>query len=480
MYRYLTTAPLAVLCAAVAILSADSTPAQDRVPTPVEVLGHEVGADFFLATYDQSLDYFRRMDAASAKLQLLEVGRSSFGAPWHIALISSPENLKDLNIYRDIAIRLAHPEGLSDAAAKEMSRRGKAIVHIDGGLHSSESATGQFPMQLAYNLITDESDPEVAAILDEVILMLWFSINPDGQNMLSNWYMSNVGTPYELSGIPRLYQKYVGHDNNRDGYMLNTLESRVVTRVLREWEPQIVYNHHQSSPFPTRIWIPPFAEPVSSDVHPLMWRTVNLIGMGMAYGLEERGMPGATHMGSGFDDWYPGFIDHANNFHNVVSFLTETALFSYATPRFYGLNDFPANQRELRPGSLYSSPWKGGWWRIKDAVNYMEVASLAVLTHAAKFKDHLLYNRYQAGRDTIAEYVDEPPYAYIIPQDQTDPVAAVDARGIAIIDMKVRAVDHHYVAGASPVAHPVRSATSRMLTSRPSITPFDELARRRE
>ncbi len=126
--------------------------------------------------------------------------------------------------------------------------------------------------------------------------------------------------------MPRLYQKYVGHDNNRDGYMLNMIESRVVTRVLRDWEPQVLYNHHQTAPFPARIWIPPFAEPISEFVHPVMWRTVNLIGMSMAQALEERGQVGAMHMGTGFDNWYPGFMDHANNFHNVAAFLTETGL----------------------------------------------------------------------------------------------------------------------------------------------------------
>jgi len=204
------------------------------------------------------------------------------------------------------------------------------------------------------------------------------------------------------------------------------VESRVITRVLRHWEPQILYNHHQTAPFPARIWIPPFAEPVSEYVHPLMWRTVNLVGMAMAQALEERGQRGAVHMGTGFDNWYPGFMDHANNFHNVAAFLTETGLFRYATPHFYTIQDFPTSQRELRPQSLYASPWQGGWWRLRDAVDYMITASFSVLDLAAKFKDDLLYNRYQAGRDVVASYTKEPPYAYVIPQRQRDPVAPVE------------------------------------------------------
>jgi hypothetical protein len=156
-----------------------------------------------------------------------------------------------------------------------------------------------------------------------------------------------------------------------------------------------------------------------------MWRTVNLIGMSMAQALEERGQRGAMHMGT-FDNWYPGFIDHANNFHNIASLLTETGLYRYATPHFYTVSDFPARARDLRPGSLYSSPWQGGWWRLRDAVEYMETASISVLDIAAKYKYDLLYNRYQAGSDVIAAYTEGPPYAYFVPQQQRDPVAAVE------------------------------------------------------
>ncbi|MDX1494734.1 MAG: M14 family metallopeptidase, partial [Longimicrobiales bacterium] len=398
-----------------------------QIPTPESVLGFPVGADFELATYEQSLEYFQRLAATSDRVELREVGRTSFGRPWYLALISSAENLRDAERYREIAHRLAYPEpGMTDADARALAREGKAIVHIDGGLHATEVAHAQHTIQLAYDLVTGDDDPEIAAILDDVILVLWFSLNPDGQTMVSDWYGSNVGTQYEVAPTPFLYQKYIGHDNNRDGYMINQIESRVVTRVDRHWEPQIIYNHHQTSPFPTRIWIPPFAEPISPNVHPLMWRTVNLVGMAMAQALEERGQKGAVHMGSGFDNWYPGFMDHANNFHNVASFLTETALYRYATPHFYTVGDFPQSDRDLRPQSLYASPWEGGWWRIRDAIDYMLTASVSVLDVAAKYKEDLLFNRYQAARDVTEQYRTAPPYAYFIPTEQRDPVAAVE------------------------------------------------------
>src|SRR5262249_1001906 len=160
---------------------------------------------------------------------------------------------------------LAHPQGLTGAEARRLAREGRAFVHIDGGLHSTEVAGWSHTPQLLYDLVNRASDPDIKPILDNVVLMLWPTINPDGQQMVAEWYMHNVGTPYELSGMPRLYQEYVGHDNNRDAYMLNMIESRVLEHTWRQWEPQIIYVHHQSGPFPTRIWLPPFSEPVGSD-----------------------------------------------------------------------------------------------------------------------------------------------------------------------------------------------------------------------
>jgi hypothetical protein len=411
-------------CAASVVLTAQSR----LVPAPDATFGFKPGADYKLATYDQSIEYFRKLAAASRYVRLVEAGKTSQGRTVYFALISNPKNLDQIERYRQIAQRLAHPAGLTDAAARELAREGKPIVHIDGGLHSTEVAGAQHTPLLAYDLVSraQAEDPSAKAILDNVILMLWPTINPDGQQMVSEWYMSNVGTPYELSGLPQLYQEYVGHDNNRDAYMLNMIESRVIEQAWRDWEPSIVYVHHQSSPFPTRIWLPPFSEPIGSDAPFLMSREVNMIGMAIAKGLEERGQVGATHMGTAFDAWYPGYIDYAPNFKNVPAFWTETALFQYATPREYTIADFPESFRDLRPQSLYSSPWRPGWWRLGDAVAYMHTASLAVLEYASKYKESLLFNRYMAGRDQIARGRSEAPFAYFIPQEQRDPVAAVE------------------------------------------------------
>ncbi|MEK7401548.1 MAG: M14 metallopeptidase family protein [Gemmatimonadota bacterium] len=428
----MTTRMLALVCTFVL-----GSVAVAQVPTPESVFGHKVGADFKLIDYDESIRYFQQLVATSDRIKLVEVGKTSSGRAWTLAIISSPQNLARLTELTRISLQLAHPAGLTDSAARRLAREGKAFVDISGGLHASEIAGSQHTIQLAYDLLA-KNDEQTRRILDNDVLFLWPSINPDGQNIVVHWYREVVGTPYETAPLHELYQKYIGHDNNRDSYMLNVLESRVVNKVWRDWEPQIIYVQHQTAPFPTRIWLPPFAEPIANRAPPLMSREVNTIGMTIAQALETNGQLGATHMGTGFDAWYPGYIDYMPMLQNIAAYWTETALYQYATPRFYTLNDFPADMRDLRPQSLYASPWAGGWWRLRDAVDYMETASIATLDYAAKYKEDLLWNRYQAGRNTIAKYKAEPPYAYVIPQAQRDPNSAAELlKRMAMLGLRV-------------------------------------------
>src|SRR6185369_1009862 len=201
---------------------------------------------FKLARYEESIEYFKKLDAASDYVQLVDVGRTSNDKPWYIALISTPQNLANVEQIRALAQRIAHPADLTDAQARALAREGKAFVDISGGLHASEVAGAQHTIQLAYDLLSRANDPDVKAILDNTVLFLWPSLNPDGQNIVVDWYRENVGTPYEVAPLHELYQKYIGHDNNRDAYMLNVVESRVVARTWREWEPQIIYVQHQT------------------------------------------------------------------------------------------------------------------------------------------------------------------------------------------------------------------------------------------
>jgi len=416
--------------------------AAQSIPRPEETFGFKVGADFHLATYEQSLAYFQKLDEASDLIEMQYVGQTSEGRSWYFALISSKENIRNIARYKEISQLLAHPENLTKEEAKQLSKEGKPIVHIDGGLHATEVAGAQHTISLAHHLIANAADEKIQRILNDVIILLWPSLNPDGQDIVANWYQANVGTPYEVTPVPWLYQKYVGHDNNRDAYMVNMIESRVVGRTWREWEPNIIHVHHQSSPFPTRIWLPPFAEPIASQTPPLVAREVNMIGMAIAQELETQGLKGAVHMGTGFDAWYPGYIDYMPVLQNIPSFWTETALYRYATPYFYTIDDFPKDRNGLRLESLYSSPWQGGWWRISDAIKYMQTASIAVLDYASKYSDVLLYNKYQSGKNTIEKYREEPPYAYFIPQKQRDPVRPVELlRRMAFNGVRVSQLD---------------------------------------
>ena len=422
-----------VAFAVVLSASAFVAAAQSALPTPASVFGFEPGDDNMLATYEQVLDYYRRVDAASDRVMLMDAGETSQGRRMYFALVSSPGNLLNIDRLREIQQRLAHPDGLLEDEARALAREGRAFVHIDGGLHSTEVAPPQHTPLLLHNLLSRAAEPDVAAMLDDVVLMLWPTINPDGHQMVAERQARvNAGDDAPLAG---LYQEYVGHDNNRDAYMLNMVESRTLEHTWRLWEPNIIYVHHQSSPFPTRIWLPPFAEPIATHAPYLTSREVNMIGMAIAKMLEERGQVGATHKGTGYDAWYPGYIDYLPIFKNIAAFWTET-FGRGASPMTTAPEDIPEDMR--RPQSLYVSPWPGGTWRLRDAVDYMETASWSVIDYASRYKDVLLMNRYRAGIDQIARGRSGPPYAYVIPQAQRDPVAAVELlRRLAFAGVRV-------------------------------------------
>ncbi|HTX40483.1 MAG TPA: M14 metallopeptidase family protein, partial [Acidobacteriaceae bacterium] len=390
-----------------------------QVPTPQSVLGHTPGDDYYLANYEEEIHYFHVMAEHSDRMKMFTVGKTTEGREIEVAVISSPENLAKLDDYKAIARRLATAQDLDDAQALQLAQSSKVIVHIDGGLHSNEVAGPQHSIMLAYRLLTAQNDPEIDRILNNVILLLWPTLNPDGQDMVVSWYRKNVGTRFEVSPMPWLFQDYVGHDNNRDGYMLNMKESQVVTRTEIDYSPAIFYCQHQTAPFPARIWIPPFSDPISSNISPYVRSWFNVIGTDMAAYLDEHQMPGAISE-SEFDNWYPGFVDYAGSFRNEISFFTETALYRYATPRFYTVDEFPKNMQDLKALTMYTTPWQGGWWHLKDAVDYMVAGSMSVLDTAARYRETLLYNQYQAARDNIRRYTDAPPYAYVIPSVQAD------------------------------------------------------------
>jgi len=403
---------------AIAMTMSVGIAAAQEVPTPKSVLGHDVGEDRYLARYEEEVAYFHKLAASSDRIKMFTAGKTTQGKTFEYAVISSPANLAKYEHYKQVSRRLGDPRGLSDAEAKALAKDSKIIVHIDGGMHASEVADHQLPIALAYKLLSAKNDAEIDKILDDVILVLWPTLNPDGQDMIVDWYRKYLGTPYETSRMPWLYQEYVGHDNNRDGYMLNMIETRAVNTAEQEYSPVIWYSQHQTAPFPARIWMPPFADPISSNISPYMRIWTNAIGTNMMARFQKEQKPGAIAMAR-FDNWYPGFLDYIHVFRNTISFFTETAHDS-ATPKTYDVKDFPENMKDLKAQIWYPDPWKGGEWHLKDSVDYMVTASMSVLETAQKYRETLLYNRYQAGRDAMKLYASEGPYAYVIPSGQTD------------------------------------------------------------
>jgi hypothetical protein len=372
----------ATLLLAAALLAASANAQQNRVPHPRDVLGFEPGADYHLATYDQLLAYYTRLATSSARVRLDTIGTSVLGRPLPLLTISSETNLQQLDRWRTISRRLALARDLDAAAARRLATEGKAIVWIDAGLHADEVAAAQHAPLLAWRVATEESD-EMRRIRDNVVLLLMPIMSPDGLDVVTWWYGRNRGTPFETSPLPVLYHHYAGVDSNRDWFMYTQPESRAVARQLyHEWLPQIVYNHHQAPPFPARIFVPPFAEPVNPNIPPEIVRATNLVGEAMARRFEAEGKSGVVSRVA-FDMWWNGGMRSAPYFHNMVGILTETAQNWFATPHFYPPDSLPdtfAGTLSARhPSVHYANPWPGGWWRLRDAVDYMVTGSLAVL-----------------------------------------------------------------------------------------------------
>ncbi len=390
-----------------------------QVTSPAEFLGVKPGSDFFLATYEQLTGYFERLAAESPRISVFDMGPTTGGRRMHYAIISSAHNMAELERYKEISQRLSFARGLDEREAIRLAKEGKVVVWIDSGIHSTETSPPMHQFHLAYDLVTG-TDEKTEFIRDNVILLL-VQANPDGMTMVADWYMSHLGTPYETSRPPTLYHKYAGHDNNRDFHIANLRETQNMNRAVgKEWCPELMYVQHETAPFPARIWMPPNADPVNPNTHPLVFRWKNLMGSAMGRGFEAADQPGAISR-NGFDLWYPGYQAGPNvEAHNIPSVLTETANYRYATPHFYTLSDFPEAYQDLVKGTFYPSPWRGGWWHIKDAIAYNLTASKSILDLAARFKYDFLYSKYKTGTDVIEKFSHEPPYGWIITARQRD------------------------------------------------------------
>ncbi len=396
--------------------------AEAQINSPEDVLGFPVGADYKLARWETITDYLRQLAEHSDRVMLENRGKTTEGHDFVLVLISSPENLANRERYKAIQQKLADPRGQDAVELEGLCREGKAVVLINCNLHSTEIASSQMSMELAYRLAT-ENTPQVGDILENVIILLIPSTNPDGLNMVIDWYDRWVGTPYEGSPMPWLYHKYTGHDNNRDWFMLTQIETQIVTRILyEEWFPEVVYDVHQMGNRGARFVIPPYFDPVNPNIHPILQRELSLIGAQIALDLTSQGYTGVLS-NAVYDTWWHGGFRTVPYRHNMVGILTEAAGVNIASPIFQPRSTLKGHRRGLgryASQTNFPEPWPGGWWRLRNIIDYEISASYSILSCVAKHKEMFLSNFFKMGRVAVEKGNDEPPRAFLVPMNQRD------------------------------------------------------------
>lgn len=385
------------LCLAFAtmLLATTATSWAQSVPTPKEHFGFNIGDDYQLATYTQTEAYFKKLAAASDRTKLVPMGLTEEGRTQYMLIVTSPENLKKLDRYKEISQKLAHAEDLTDEQARALAAEGKAVVWIDGGLHANETVGAHQLIQIAYNL-TSRKDAETMRILDNTIILLVHA-NPDGQELVSNWYMrESKPEKRSLNQLPRLYEKYAGHDNNRDFYMLNLKETQNMGRQLFvEWIPQIMYNHHQAGPAGSVVAGAPYRDPFNYVFDPLLITSIDAVGAAMNNRLNVEGKPGYTQRsGSSFSTWYNGGLRTTTYFHNMIGLLTE--IIGSPTPA-----EVPLVPQRLIPNGATPNPVTPQKWYFRQSIDYSVSLNYAVLNYAVRYRDELLYNIYKMGKNSI-------------------------------------------------------------------------------
>lgn len=379
----------------IVISSAWRINAQDKITDPVDFFGFEIGADYHLTNYVKAVEYWKLLEQESGRMVIEEMGKTAEGRPQYMAIISSPENLAKREYYREVAKKLALAKDLTDNEARELARTGKAVVWIDGGLHATEVVGGHQLIETVYRLVS-RNDDETLRILDDVITLAVFA-NPDGFDLIGDWYMRKEN-PKERSsgGLPVLYQKYTGHDNNRDSYMVTQPETENMSRIMyREWFPQIMYNHHQTAPNGLTVFIPPFRDPPNYNFDPLILTGIQTVGLAMHSRLVAEDKPGSGMRSvASFSIWFNGNLRTTGYFHNQIGILTEIA--GNPTPVSIAFNP----DRQLISNDL-PFPVEPKIFPFRDAIEYSFTMNMAILDYASRYRETLLYNRYQMGRNHI-------------------------------------------------------------------------------
>ena len=419
----MTTHSLVALLAAVSLPLLTPRDAAPQVPSPREHLGFEVGADRQLADWGQIVGYFTKLAAASPEVELDTLGPTTQGRPLLVATITSATNMRKIESIRAAQRKLADPRLLSAEEERTLVGSQPAVVVIQCNIHSTEIASAQMAMELAHRLVTIDT---LRNALDDVVVLLIPSANPDGEQMIVEWYRRNLGTQWEGGPIPWLYHPYVGHDNNRDWYMVTQRETRLVTDLLyRQWFPEVFYDVHQMGAEGMRLFVPPFVDPINPHVDPLIVRGIAHIGAEMALALEERGKSGVGDQAI-YDLWWHGGARSTPTRHNMIGVLTEAASVRIATPIVQDTAKLEGHSRGLPKYERrmnFPNPWPGGTWRLRDIVEYELIAAEALVRMLAQQRSQYVANFVRLGRKQVALGKSGSPKAYVIPSTQRDPSA---------------------------------------------------------
>ncbi len=397
-----------------------------EIPSPDQFFRFRMGTDKKLARWDKIVEYYKILHEKSDKIKVMELGKSTEGNTFVLAIISSPENLGSLSAIKNTGPTLAYSEELSAEEVERLVKEGKAVIAMSMSIHANEVGGTQMAPELVYELITCDS-PEIKKILEEVVLLLVPCANPDGNIMVVDWYNKWLDTEYEGINLPWLYHKYVGHDNNRDLVLLNMVETRMMAKVLfEEWFPVAFIDYHHYGSYGGRYYIPPFVNPTDPNVDPLIWTEQQLFGGAMINRLEQEGCIGVENY-AGFTAEFNSTYTRVCGWHGICGMLTESASAKLATPLYIHYHQLQPARRgrpEYRSHVNFPHPWPGGWWRLRNIVDQQKVSALAALELVANYKETFLRNLRMKAERSMEKGETDPPYALVFPPNQWDPPTA--------------------------------------------------------
>ena len=426
------------------------------IARPEAMIGHAVGQDYKLARYEKIDAYFRYVAESSPRVNVRGIGKTTEGREMILAEITEAATPQAIEQAMSDQKMTADPRLLRDRDQERcLVENAKVVVLVNCNLHSSEIASSQMAMELLYDLATGDT-PEILEILRRTVIVLVPSANPDGLDKVIDWYQRSLGKPWEGSGMPWLYQTYAGHDNNRDWFMLNLKETQLLTRAIyHEWLPEVVYDIHQMGNQGARFFVPPFFDPKNPNIHPVNDHMMLIIGGHMGAALTRAGKRGILNSAL-YDNWWQGGFRTTVYRHNMTGILTEAAGVRIASPVFQRKGELRGARRGMPDYAIatnFPDPWPGGWWRLRDIVEYEKIACMSLFSLTARYHDLFKSNVIKQAREAISRGKSEPPFAWLVPPGQRDPRTAAEMlRILHATGIEVHQAEAEFTADGVPYA----------------------------